>query len=88
MISFMSHLFCALIGKTILTWVGSAISLPWKNSIAVGCILNLSSFSYNSAIRYSSFPVIAMTKSCSLLSVILVGTLCSKVKDKKARIGR
>jgi hypothetical protein len=29
-----------------------------------------------------------MVKSCSLLSVILVGVFCSRVKDKKLKIGK
>jgi hypothetical protein len=28
-----------------------------------------------------------MVKSCNILSVILVGVLCSRVKDKKLKLG-
>jgi len=31
---------------------------------------------------------VVMVKSCSLLSVILVGVFCSRVKDKKLKIGK
>ena len=29
-----------------------------------------------------------MVKSCSLLSVIMVGVFCSRVKDKKLKLGK
>jgi hypothetical protein len=43
-------------------------------------------FTYNQAVIYASFPAIVMAKSCSLLSVIIVGVFCSRVKDKKLKL--
>lgn len=36
---------------------------------------------------FASFPAVVMVKSCSLLSVILVGIFCSRVKDKDLKLG-
>ncbi len=35
-----------------------------------------------------SFPLTIMVKSCNILSVILVGVLCSRVTDKKLKLGK
>jgi hypothetical protein len=43
-------------------------------------------WTYNQAIVESSFPAAVMVKSCSLLSVILVGVFCSRVKDKSLKL--
>lgn len=34
-----------------------------------------------------SFPLTIMVKSCNILSVILVGVLCSRVTDKQLKLG-
>jgi RsiW-degrading membrane proteinase PrsW (M82 family) len=34
-----------------------------------------------------SYPLIIMAKSCSLLSVILVGIFCSRVRSKELKLG-
>lgn len=38
------------------------------------------------AVVQASFPAIVMAKSCSLLSVIIVGVFCSGVKDSKLKL--
>ena len=38
------------------------------------------------AVVEASFPAIVMAKSCSLLSVIIVGVFCSRVKDSKLKL--
>jgi hypothetical protein len=43
-------------------------------------------FTYNQAVIYASFPAIVMAKSCSLLSVIIVGVFFTRVKDKKLQL--
>lgn len=35
---------------------------------------------------YASFPAVVMVKSCSLLSVIIVGVFFSRVKDSKLKL--
>ena len=34
-----------------------------------------------------SYPIIVMFKSCNILSVILVGVCCSRVKNKELKLG-
>jgi hypothetical protein len=47
----------------------------------------ISTLTYTYAIYLTNFPVVMMFKSCNILSVILVGVLCSRVKDKKLHLG-
>lgn len=43
-------------------------------------------YTYNLAVVEASFPAVVMVKSCSLLSVILVGVFCSRVQDKNLKL--
>lgn len=43
-------------------------------------------FTYNQAVILASFPAVVMAKSCSLLSVIIVGVFFSRVKDSKLKL--
>ena len=45
-------------------------------------------WTYNKAVIEASFPAVVMVKSCSLLSVILVGIFCSRVRDKDLKLGK
>lgn len=45
-------------------------------------------FTYNQAVVYASFPAVVMAKSCSLLSVIIVGVFFSRVRDSKLKLTR
>ena len=47
----------------------------------------ISTLTYTYAIYLTNFPVVMMFKSCNILSVILVGVMCSRVKDKKLKLG-
>jgi len=47
----------------------------------------ISTLTYTYAIYMTSFPIVMMVKSCNILSVVLVGILCSRVKDKKLKLG-
>lgn len=60
--------------------------LPWKKCWIVGSIVNVNMWTYNKAIMLASFPAIVMAKSCSLLSVIIVGVFCSGVRDSKLKL--
>lgn len=60
--------------------------LPMRNCIAISGIVNLNLFTFNQAVIRASFPAVVMAKSCSLLSVILVGVFCSRVKDSKLKL--
>jgi hypothetical protein len=39
------------------------------------------------AIYLVSFPLTIMVKSCNILSVILVGVMCSRVTDRQLKLG-
>ena len=45
-------------------------------------------WTYNKAVIAASFPAVVMVKSCSVLSVILVGIFCSRVKDKALKLDK
>jgi len=46
-----------------------------------------STVTYTYAILFSNYPVVIMFRSCNILSVILVGVFCSKVRDKQLKLG-
>ena len=60
--------------------------MPWKRCAVIASIINVNMFTYNQAVVYASFPAVVMAKSCSLLSVILVGVFFSRVKDSKLKL--
>ena len=61
--------------------------IPVKKVFRCGLAVSISTISYTYAVYYSNFPVVMMFKSCNILSVILVGVFCSKVRDKKLKLG-
>lgn len=61
--------------------------IPAKNSAICGLTVAISTLTYVYAIYLTNFPVVMMFKSCNILSVILVGVMCSRVKDKKLKLG-
>lgn len=63
------------------------IAIPHKNSAICGITVAISTLTYTYAIYMTNFPVVMMFKSCNILSVILVGIMCSRVKDKKLKLG-
>lgn len=62
------------------------VEIPAKNSFYCAVTVAISTLTYTYAIYLSNFPVVMMVKSCNILSVILVGVLCSRVKDKKLHL--
>jgi hypothetical protein len=62
--------------------------MPKKNLAICGFIIFFSSVTNTEAIYMVSFPLTIMVKSCNILSVILVGVLCSRVTDKKLKLGK
>ena len=63
------------------------VTIPTKNSARCAVTVAISTLTYTYAIYLTNFPVVMMFKSCNLISVILVGVLCSRVKDKKLKLG-
>jgi hypothetical protein len=61
--------------------------MPFKNLAICGFIIFFSSITNTEAIYMVSFPLTIMVKSCNIMSVILVGVLCSRVTDKQLKLG-
>jgi drug/metabolite transporter (DMT)-like permease len=62
-------------------------TIPAKNAIVCAITVLISTLTYTYAIYLTNYPVVMMFKSCNILSVILVGVLCSRVVDKKLKLG-
>jgi len=62
-------------------------NIPAKNAIICAITVSISTLTYTYAIYLTNYPVVMMFKSCNILSVILVGVLCSRVVDKKLKLG-
>ena len=60
--------------------------IPAKNSMLCAFFVLLGGVTFNYAIKWTSYPIVITAKSCNILSVILVGTLCSRVTDKKLKL--
>lgn len=50
-------------------------------------LITVSAFASIMAIKLTSFPVVMMIKSCSIIPVVFVGFFCSKVKDNALKLG-
>lgn len=61
--------------------------IPAKNAAMCGVTVAISTLTYTYAIYLTNYPVVMMFKSCNILSVILVGVLCSGVKNKGLKLG-
>ena len=61
--------------------------IPDKNAAICGLTVAISTLTYTYAIYMTNYPVVMMFKSCNILSVILVGVLCSGVKNKQLKLG-
>jgi uncharacterized membrane protein len=61
-------------------------NIPSKNSALCGLTVTISTLTYTYAIYLTNYPVVMMFKSCNLISVILVGVLCSRVTDRKLKL--
>lgn len=81
---------------TLVTWlVGNLYNrtlpqktvIPEKNTLICGFIVFLSTITYTWATAMTSFPIVMAFKSCNILSILLVAILCTRVKDKKLKLG-
>ncbi len=62
------------------------VIIPNKNSASCAFLALLGGITFNYAILWTNYPVVVTVKSCNLLSVILVGALCSRVTDSKVKL--
>ena len=63
-------------------------SIEWKHGVKCGGCVVLLTICYSYAIHLTNFPVVMMIRSCSLLSVVIVGVLFTGVHDTKLKLGR
>lgn len=62
-------------------------AMPATNLIACAIMVCISTHTYMVAIYLTNFPIVMLVKSCNIVSVVLVGVFCSRVKDKNLALG-
>ena len=62
--------------------------VPWKYAVLCGLAMVAGNIATMNAVHQTSFAVITVFKACSVLSVILVGVFCSRVRDQQLKLGR
>lgn len=88
-----------LIGGTVTFLIGSLYNLlnyskeerncvPMLHGLKCGAAVTSSTIAYSYAIYLTNFPVVMMIRSCSILSVVLVGVLFTGVEDLQLKLGR
>lgn len=65
----------------------SHIKIPMKNSAMTASVIVLASLFSLLAIQKTSYTVVTMFESCSILPVIFIGVFCSRIKDPKLKLG-
>jgi multisubunit Na+/H+ antiporter MnhB subunit len=63
------------------------VSIPWYHGLKCGSAVVLITIAYSYAIKFTNFPVVMMIRSCSLLSVVIVGVLFTGVSDTSLKLG-
>lgn len=61
--------------------------MPVTNLIACAIMVCISTHTYMVAIYLTNFPIVMLVKSCNIISVVLVGVFCSRVRDKSLALG-
>ena len=80
-------LICWLTGNLLNRNNTSRTVIPNKNLFLSALVSQGSALSFTAAIYITSFPIVMMIKSCNILSVLIVGVFCSRVKDSNQKIG-
>lgn len=62
--------------------------IPKQNLFFSAALVLGSGVSLTAAIYITDYPMVMMVKSCNILSVLLVGIFCSRVKDKNQKLGK
>ena len=85
---FFPFLLSSLLGTIhVALFVENKVNIPLKKTMPIGALLNISTiFSYMS-VQKTSFPVAMLFETCAVVPVVLVGVFCSRVKDKKVKLG-
>lgn len=61
--------------------------MPPPNLIACATMVCISTHTYMLAIYLTNFPIVMLVKSCNIVSVVIVGVFCSRVRDKSLALG-
>lgn len=61
--------------------------MPYPNLIACAVMVCISTHTYMLAIYLTNFPIVMLVKSCNIVSVVVVGVFCSRVRDKSLALG-
>lgn len=61
--------------------------IPHKNAALTGFAATAAAFCSILAIKFTSYPVIMMMESSSILPVIFVAVFCSRVTDARLKLG-
>ena len=61
--------------------------MPAPNLIACAIMVCISTHTYMLAIYLTNFPIVMLVKSCNIVSVVVVGVFCSRVRDKSLALG-
>lgn len=62
--------------------------IPFKYVAFCGLTMEAGNVFTMNAVHQTSFAVITVFKACSVLSVILVGVFCTRVRDERLKLGR
>lgn len=63
------------------------VTIPKKNLAMTSAAVVSASYFSLLAIQRTSFPVVIMFESCSILPVIFIAVFCSRVKDPNLKLG-
>lgn len=72
---------CYSIAKLINMITGSKTQIPWYLSLKTALLSVISNTTFHLGVIYTSLPLALLFRSCNILSTIVVGVFCSKVKD-------
>lgn len=63
------------------------VKIPHKNSALAAVAVCAATYFSILAIQRTSFPVVIMFESCSILPVVFIGVFCSRVHDPNLHLG-
>lgn len=67
--------------------IENPVKIPHKNAALTGLAATSAAFCSLMAIRYTSYPVVIMMESSSVLPVIFVAVFCTRVTDRNLKLG-
>lgn len=68
-------------------FIKERVVIPHKNSAMTAFAVLVATYFSLLAIQRTSFPVVIMFESCSILPVVFIGVFCSRVHDPNLHLG-